>query len=159
MPTLKLWPTTPSYFGPAPSPVVWSDDPPEPERWLQFLEEIFPDDPQARDTFQEAFGYSTSSDTRQQKIFALHGQPRSGRGTLLRVMTAIIGSQNITDPGLSSLGERFGLESFIGKGVAIIGDARLDSCSKAAAITQALLRISGEDRMDVERNYRSERNG
>jgi len=159
LPSGVLWPSTPAFFGLTASPVPWLEDPPEPTRWLAFIDEVFDGDTQAVESFQEGLGYSISLDTSQQKIFVLHGQPRSGKGTLLRVITAIVGLDNVCHPSLASLADKFGLAPLIGRSIAIIGDARLGSKSDHAEVLQNLLRISGEDRVDVARKHRGSWSG
>ena len=159
LPSCRLLPPTPAFFGLRPSPVMWLAAPPRPTRFLSFLQEAFGDDEQAVSTLRQAFGYSLSLDTGAQKIFALTGLPRTGKGTLLRVLTALVGEENVCAPTLSSLGERFGREGLIGKSVATIFDARLGPESGRAGIIQALLSISGEDQLAIERKFKPAWNG
>jgi phage/plasmid-associated DNA primase len=60
-----------------------------------------------------------------QKIFLLVGPKRGGKGIISRILTALVGADNITAPTLSSLSQNFGCEGLIGKTLAIISDARL----------------------------------
>ncbi len=159
LPSGRLLPPTPAFFGLHPSPVVWSDAPAAPARFLSFLREAFGDDDQAVSILRQAFGYSISLDTSAQKIFGLIGPPRSGKSTLLRLLTELVGAENVCSPTLSSLGDRFGLEPLIGKSIATIVDARLGLASSHAEIIQTLLRISGEDRVGVARKYQGEWQG
>ncbi|MDZ7735869.1 MAG: hypothetical protein U5P41_07065 [Gammaproteobacteria bacterium] len=53
------------------------------------------------------------------------GPRRSGKGTILRVMTALLGRSNVAAPTLSSLAAPFGLQPLIGKTAGLISDARL----------------------------------
>ena len=59
--------------------------------------------------FQEFFGYSLTPDTRQQKIALIVGPKRSGKGTLARVLVALVDRQNTVAPTLASLSQNFGL--------------------------------------------------
>lgn len=119
--------------------------------WQKFLHGIWPDDQQSIDTLAEMFGYLLTDDTGQQKIFMLIGPPRSGKGTILRVLEALVGKSNRCSPSLSSLGGPFGLQSLLGKRMAMISDARLSGRSDQQPIVENLLRISGEDAVDVNR--------
>ena len=110
-------------------------------------------------TLRQEFRYPVSLDTVAQKIFALTGLPRTGKGSFLRVLTALVGEENVCAPTLSSLGERFGREGLIGKSVATIFDARLGPESGRAGIIQALLSISGEDQLAIERKFKPAWNG
>ena len=83
------------------------------------------------------------------------GPMRSGRGTLARLMTALIGPENVAGPRLSALGTNFGLEPLVGKPLAIIGDARLSGRTDTGAIVESLLAISGEDTITVDRKHKA----
>lgn len=126
---------------------------PSPERWLAFLGEVWPD-AEERDCIEalrQWFGYLLAPDTSQQKILVLVGPKRSGKGTIARILTALLGPHNVCAPRLSQFGEQFGLQSLIGKQVAIVSDMRLGGRSDKAAIAEALLAISGEDFVSVPR--------
>jgi len=123
------------------------------ERWLKFLETIYSQEEIS--LLQEIIGYLISQDTSQQKIFFIVGPKRSGKGTLLRVITALIGKSNTASPTLKSLSSNFGLQPLIGKSLATISDSRLDSKSDKSSIIENLLRISGEDYITADRKYKN----
>jgi putative DNA primase/helicase len=125
-----------------------------PTNWFAFLNSVWPDDPEVIDTLQEIFGYLLTADTRQQKIFLIVGPKRSGKGTIARVLTHMLGAANVVAPTLASLSTNFGLQPLIGKPAAIISDARLGGRSDLAAVVERLLTISGEDRLTIDRKYR-----
>lgn len=126
---------------------------PPPARWLTFLSELWPEDQQSIDLLQEWFGYVLSADTSQQKILMMIGPKRSGKGTIARVLRAMIGSENVASPTLFSLSLQFGLASLIGKSLAIISDARLSGRTDTAVAIERLLQTSGEDAQPIERKY------
>ncbi len=84
----------------------------------------------------------------------LVGPKRSGKGTIARVLTALLGRENVAGPTLGSLATNFGLSPLIGKPLAIISDARLGSRSDQAVIVERLLSISGEDIITIDRKHR-----
>jgi putative DNA primase/helicase len=147
-------PHTPGFF--TYNAVDFAFDPhaPEPRQWLQFLAELWPDDQSVIDTLQEIFGYCLTSDTSQQKIFLLVGPKRSGKGTIARVLTSIVGLNSSVAPTLAGLGMNFGLAPLMGKRVAIISDARLGGRADQHAIAERLLSITGEDAITIDRKYR-----
>jgi putative DNA primase/helicase len=102
---------------------------------------------------QDWFGYTLSSDTSQQKILFIVGPRRSGKGTIARVLTALVGRDSVVNPTLASLQTTFGLAPLIGKPLAFITDARLGGRSDQAAITERLLSISGEDALTIDRKH------
>jgi putative DNA primase/helicase len=152
-PTRKLHPHHPGYYVHHSVPFEFNPQAPKPERWLEFLNELWPGDGDSIRVLQEMFGYSVSGDTRQQKMFLLVGPKRGGKGTIGRVLTRMIGRHNVAGPALASLGTNFGLQDLIGKPVALISDARIGSRSDASLIAERLLSISGEDLQNVDRKY------
>lgn len=128
---------------------------PPPERWLSFLNQLWPNDAESIETLQEVTGLFLTGDTSFQKLFLLIGPKRSGKGTLARVLTTLIGEANVTAPTLNGIGSHFGLEDLIGKTVAVISDARMGSRVDGAAVVENLLRISGEDSISVPRKHRT----
>lgn len=157
---LLHWPTrsvlqhTAAYFGLNAVEYDYLSDAPPATLWLTFLHDIFGDDTESIETLQEIFGLSLTGDTRFQKLFLLIGPRRSGKGTIARVLTALVGMSNVTAPTFAGLGGPFGLESLIGKLLAIVSDARLGGRADVAAITENLLRITGEDTVSVQRKHR-----
>jgi putative DNA primase/helicase len=97
--------------------------------------------------------------TEKQKIFGFIGPKRSGKGTILRVATALIGAENVVGPTLSALATQFGLASLIGKPLAAISDARLGRKKDAYVAVERLLAISGEDTITVPRKYKDDWSG
>lgn len=161
LPTRKLLPANPRLFTTRALPLVDFD--PEagaPQAFLSFLRELWPDDPEAIALLQEWLGLvALTSDTRHQKALLLIGPRRSGKGTLLRVLRELAGAANVCSPTFASLGSHFGLESLIGKRVAMITDARLSGRADVAAIAEAILRVTGEDFVTVPRKHRTDWTG
>ncbi len=155
LPSGQLSKPSPAFFCLNASDVTFDSRAPEPKEWLRFLNLIWPDDPQAIETLQDVFGYLLSADTSQQKIPLIIGPKRSGKGTIARVLTALLGQDSVTAPTLASLAMNFGLAPLIGKSVAIIGDARLSGKVDQSAIAERLLSISGEDSITVDRKFQS----
>ncbi|HJU20474.1 MAG TPA: phage/plasmid primase, P4 family [Stellaceae bacterium] len=128
--------------------------------WQSFIAGLFPnceDGQGTRREFQKAIGYMLSSDRSQQKIFLMKGPPRSGKGTTLRVLAALLGRENVVSPKLAELREHFGRQQLIGKKAAFFPDERLDG--KTSEIVAWLLSISGEDDVSIPRKNRTNWNG
>lgn len=122
-----------------------------PTEWTRFLDNLFPTDPESIQALGEMFGYLLTDDTSQQKMFMLIGPPRSGKGTILRILESLVGSSNRVSPSLAGIGTNFGIQPLIGKRVAMISDARLSGRADQQPIVENLLRISGEDSLTVDR--------
>jgi putative DNA primase/helicase len=125
-----------------------------PARWVQFLEELWGDDAESIEALAEIMGYILSGDTGQQKMFMLVGPKRSGKGTIARVLTGLLGIHNRAAPTLAALTQNFGLSPLIGRPLATISDARLGSRVDGQVAVERLLSISGEDSLTIDRKYR-----
>jgi putative DNA primase/helicase len=154
LPTRTTYAATPRYFSTTALGVAWQPQRPAPEAWLSFLHQLWPGDDESIGLLQEWIGYLLTADTRQQKILLLLGPKRSGKGTIARVIGALLGAASVASPTLASLGTNFGLWPLIGKTAAVIGDARLGGRSDIAQVVERLLSISGEDLQTVDRKHR-----
>jgi putative DNA primase/helicase len=126
--------------------------------WDTFLQSVWPDDQQSIDTLQEMFGYILSGDTRQQKFFNIIGPRRSGKGTINKVLVALLGQHNTVAPELGELCDTFGLQPWLGKLLASFTDARAPERNRSAVVSQ-LLRIVGGDTITVNRKNKEAWNG
>lgn len=148
---------TPDFFNLVSVPFAFHPAAARPTVWLRSLGEWLPDDVEAIEALQEWFGYIVSGRTDMHKIAMLIGPPRSGKGTIARVLEALVGKENVTGPSTGDLGSRFGLEPLIGKTLATIADARVTV--RADGIVENLLRISGEDRIQIDIKHQQPWNG
>lgn len=153
MSTRRLLPLTPLFFNRVSVPFDYDAYVPQPARWLGFLRSIWPDDPDAITALQEWFGYVLCGRTDLQKMLLVVGPMRSGKGTVARILTALVGKDNMTGPSMSSLTTNFGLADLLGKSLAVVADARLPRLG-ADTIVERLLTISGEDTVTVDRKHK-----
>lgn len=151
LPSRTTTPPTPRFFSLNSLPFPYEPNAPRPVNWLRFLDQVWPNDPEAISTLQEMFGYLLTPDTSQQKIFLLVGPRRSGKGTIGRVLNAVLGLENVASPALGEMSGRFGLQPLVGALAALISDARLGAGPEQKKVAENLLRISGEDRVLVDR--------
>ncbi len=149
-----IHPPTPEFFALNTLGVEYCPDAPEPRAWLKFLGELWPEDSEAIGTLQQWFGYVLTLDTRLQKILMLVGLKRSGKGTIARILTKLLGEQNVASPTLGSLAQNFGLSPLLGKLLATMSDVRLSGRTDQAAVVERLLSVSGEDHLTVDRKHR-----
>src|SRR5262249_50597803 len=136
-------------------PFDYDPQAPKPQRWLDFLDELWPQEPEATDALAEWCGYVVSGRTNLQKMLLMIGPTRGGKGVIARILTALIGKPNVCGPMLSSFAGEFGLAPLIGKSLAIISDVRF-SGKNNTVVVERLLSISGEDRLTVNRKYRQQ---
>jgi putative DNA primase/helicase len=150
LPSKSLLKHTPAFFTYNALPFDYQPGAQAPQ-WLAFLKQLWPNDQESIDTLQEIFGLCLTKNTEFQKMFLILGPKRCGKGTVARIIRAMLGTLNVSAPTLASLGGEFGMQPLIGKLVAIISDARLTAKSDSDAIAERLLNISGEDAIDVNR--------
>jgi putative DNA primase/helicase len=152
LPTMQHYPATPRFF--TVNALEFDPDPaaPQPTEWHQFLHQLFDGDTESLDLLQEWFGYCLTGDTSQQKMLLMVGPKRSGKGTIARVLTRLIGNGNVSGPTTSGLAGPFGLQPLIGKTLAIVSDARFHG-ENIATVVERLLCISGEDTLTVDRKH------
>lgn len=150
--TGQLSALSPDLFATTALGVAWpKTPPPSPTSWLAFLDSIWGEDRESIDLLQMWFGYCLTPDTSQQKMLWFLGPPRAGKGTVVRVLRAMLGERGVVSPQLSSLSGSFGLQPWLDKTLAIIPDARLSGRSDQDVILENLLSITGEDHMTVQR--------
>ena len=118
-------------------------------QWERFLSEIWADDAESIRTLQEWFGYLLLPDTSLQQLMMLIGLPRSGKGTIARVIRAMLGAENVASPTMRSLSGIFGLWGLLGKLLAIVPDASVAKTSDS--LVELIKSLSGEDALDIER--------
>lgn len=152
IPTGRVLAPTPALFTINALDFDYDPDPEPPERWVKFLEQLFGDDLESVDLLQEWMGYCLTSDTSQQKMLLLVGPRRSGKGTIGRILTRLVGAANVVGPTTSSLAGNFGLQPLIEKSLAIVSDARFGGES-VGTVVERLLCISGEDTLTVDRKF------
>jgi putative DNA primase/helicase len=142
---------TPLFFSLNAMDFAFDPEASAPVAWLEFLEKLWPDDAGSVRELQKWFGYCLTADTSLQKILMLIGPPRSGKGTIARVLTRLLGAANVAGPTLSSFATNFGLWALLGKRLAIISDARITGRTDSAPVIERLLSISGEDTLTIDR--------
>jgi putative DNA primase/helicase len=148
----ELVPHTPEFFNTFALVFNFEPDAPAPKRWLDFLSEVFPDDPESAQTLKEWFGYILSGRTDLQKMLMVVGPPRSGKGTITRTLIALVGAESHAAVTDTTLAGDFGLAPLIDKTLAVLSDTRVSV--KGKKLVETLLTVSGEDAVPVNRKYR-----
>lgn len=119
--TGELKPFTPDKIFFTKLPVPYDPEAKCPE-FLRFLGSIVEND-EAVLTIQEIFGYAPFREYRYEKIFVFVGQGRNGKGKLLSVLIALLGSEAVAGESLQTLEEdQFAEANLFGKLVNITGD-------------------------------------
>jgi putative DNA primase/helicase len=149
---------TPAFFNATSVPFEYDPGAGAPRSWLIFLDALWPGDKDSPAALQEWFGYTISGRLDLHKILLLIGPTRAGKGVTARILGALVGTENVAGPTLSSLNGDFGLAHLLGKTLAVVSDARLNG-RNASVVVERLLSISGEDTLTVNRKYREQWTG
>jgi putative DNA primase/helicase len=152
IPTARAIPATPALFTGNALDFDYNPDASQPTAWIEFLHQLWGSDAEQISTLQEWFGYCLTADTSQHKILLMVGPKRSGKGTIGRVLTKLVGASNVVGPTTGSLAGAFGLQPLIGKSLAIVSDARFTG-ENVAVVVERLLCISGEDMLTIDRKF------
>ncbi|WP_263993351.1 DNA primase family protein [Mycolicibacterium fallax] len=142
--TLELAPHTPEWFSFTCLPYDYAPLAGEPIALLAFCRSVWGDDAPSIGMLQEWLGYAVSGSLAKQKALLLVGARRAGKGTILKLLTALVGAKNCAPLTLDALGRQFGLQRAIGKTLGLIADARQDGRSPALLIERLLMIIAGD---------------
>jgi putative DNA primase/helicase len=121
--------------------------------WEQFLAEVFEGDQDRVALLQEFFGYCLAADTSLQKALVLVGKPRSGKGTIQRLLGALVGPDSSTGFSLERLATEFGPSALVNKAVALVGEVELAANPQRTKIVEVLKSIIGEDALSINTKY------
>jgi putative DNA primase/helicase len=121
--------------------------------WLTFLDETFEGDSERVALLQEWCGYCLTPDNSLQKMLCLKGVSRGGKGTIVAVLEACLGTDNVTGYSLDSLSHQFGLGGLLGKLVATIGEVNLQRNPNKYTIYQNLNMVTGNDLVEIEYKF------
>ena len=127
-------------------------------QWLKFLDDLWPNDQESKDLLQEYMAYVLSGDTKQQKFLNIVGPRRSGKGTINKILVALLGQHNTVAPQMDELVDSFGLQPWLNKLLASFTDARVTGRNTGGIVSQ-LLRIVGGDTITVNRKNKESWNG
>ncbi len=119
--------------------------------WLEFLSDIFNDDQQRIDLLQEWFGYNLVPDMSFEKFMIFVGRPRSGKGTILAALSAMLGSDQVCSTNLRTLCGSFGYQPMLGKLAAFMGDVRTPRYGDLGTALERILQIVGKDSVSINR--------
>jgi putative DNA primase/helicase len=116
--------------------------------WERFLDSLgWVEGSEERRLLRQWLGYLLSGRKDQERGLLMLGPSRSGKGTILRVVHGLFG-EGATGTSLDSIMQNFGLQNFIGKGVATIGDARFGRSDKG--LNAKLLSLTSNDELPVD---------
>lgn len=121
--------------------------------WLSKLDEWSRSEPEWITLLQQWMGYCLVSDRSLHRFLLLIGKPRSGKGTIGRVIRSLVGPSHFIDKSLRNLTDRFGLSGLEQARILSIPEvSKLDTISGETA-TEILKRIIAQDGIVTERKF------
>lgn len=125
----------------------------------QFLNTTLEGDQERIALLQEWLGYMLVNSYSYQKAMLLIGAPRSGKGTIGRIIQALVGDEAYAGVTLEGLASDAVLETVLDKSVLFIGDAHSVSGVDRNRILDRFKSITGADAIPVNRKYKGAFNG
>jgi len=107
--------------------------------------------PSFHPTLQEFMGYCLTSDTSLEVLLAMIGASRGGKGSITRVIQALVGPALHTSRTLNDLSGDFGLEGVLDKRLIVIPDAHDTDTARRSAAIERIKCISGRDELSINR--------
>jgi len=124
---------------------------------VQYFHTIFNGQEDCIALIQEWLGYHLTLDMSFEKMMILRGPPRSGKGTILGILMAMLGDDQVASTGLSALATNFGYAPLVGKAAAFLPDAKVGWKSNISQATEKLLQVIGGDPVGVEAKWKNVR--
>jgi P4 family phage/plasmid primase-like protien len=115
-------------------------------RWLQFVNEIFPDDPVSQRVLQEWFGYCLTPDTRHEKALFCLGEGVNGKTKALNVLEHLVGPKNCSHVPLDKLDMDFHTVTLFNKLLNLCIETEARELANTAAFKSI---VSGETQEDA----------
>jgi len=143
---------TPALFSYNVMPYDFDEDARSPA-WEDFVHGIYNDDQDKYDLLSEWFGYNCVPDMSYEKLMLLTGRPRSGKGTILSAMIAMLGHGQYTSSSFQALNSEFGYQSLHGKLAVIMGDAKITKRNECGKALEKILQIVGGDTVGIRKMY------
>lgn len=133
----------------------YDPDAQRPVAFTRFMRSVWGRDSEEQEALLRWFAYLISGDMSEQKLTWWKGPPRSGKGTLFRLVKQMFGPDAVAAPSLGDLGETFGLEDLIGKSCGMIPEGDIDRRRDAPkSIVRVLKQITGNDEISVKRKHK-----
>jgi len=98
-------------------------------------------------------GYNCTPDMSYEKLMLCTGRPRSGKGTILNALAAMLGKHQCVSTSFQTLCTEFGYQPLIGKLAVILSDAKVPKQREAEAALEKILQIVGRDPVGIRRMY------
>jgi putative DNA primase/helicase len=150
--TRRLTAHTPFFFNLNSVPFAYDPDA-KCKAFDAFVASLWDEDDGARRTLVQMLGYLVSGRTDMHCVFGLIGKKRGGKSTIARLATELLGPANVVNLTVEDFSYTFGLETTIGKSLAVLADVRTTGKNNSTLV-QRLLSITGEDGIPIQRKNR-----
>lgn len=117
----ELFGHTPAYLSTSQIPVMFQQDARCPQ-WMKFLHEVTSEDPDQMKLLQQIAGYCLTTDMSFAKAFIFYGQGANGKSLFTRMISKIVGADNVSSLNLSTITRQFGLTGLVGKKLNLIDE-------------------------------------
>lgn len=107
--------------------------------------------PSFHPALQEFMGYCLTPDTSLEVLLAMIGATRGGKGSITRVLQALVGPAHHASRTLNDLSSDFGLEGTLDKRLIVIPDAHDTDTSRRSAAIERIKCIGGRDDLSINR--------
>jgi putative DNA primase/helicase len=155
MTTLQLYEHTPLFFTRSALPIDFDADAPEPARFLQFLDETMKGRKPLINLVQEMMGYLLTADTEFEIVFYLIGKSRGGKGTLIKIIKALVGDRNVAAPTIRSFASQYWAWPLMDKSLGVVTDVAITDREAVKLAANHVNMVSGRDPVLVERKYKA----
>lgn len=119
-------------------------------RWLDFINDQWPDDPETMKELQKYIGYLLSGSTRHQKIGMFVGATGGGKGVMATIINRLVGSENTMAGQIHAFTDKYFTSSMVDKKILFINEINEPSARKIPSqAIDAIKAISGCDEMVI----------
>lgn len=137
-------------------PIAYIPDAPAPELWLQWVSDLFADEPDRILLLQEIMGWAMCGDTLGiEKAVLFIGPTRAGKGVIIKVLRALLGSA-ATSCIFGSLADDKQLASMRSSNIAIDSDAVAPDRHSAKAVVGVFNKLTANEPVTIKLLYQQQ---
>lgn len=122
-------------------------------QWIEFLRDAFSGDEDLIKQLQMWFGYCLTSDVSLEKFALFKGRPRSGKGTITTMLSALIGKNSVAAPTLDMIHTATAKEEMATKTLALIPEAEEIPSNVKTSVLGTVKAITGGDSVSYHKMY------
>ena len=150
-----FYPATPEFFTLTSIPHNFSPDTQLDPEIQDKLIEILVDEDKIL-LLQEWAGYLLLASQKYEKMMLFVGPKRAGKGTLLDLLSAMVGLDQVASTSFRTLSGSFGYSALVGKLLAIMPDASIPREVDGVQVLETIKQITGGDGVNINRKYKDE---